>query len=116
MLLAWRVGTKGSRGIFGNRLKLADSGNALPYSGDANRWCEIGTGLKRMQKGKATIADIDQELPEVLQGFLLRCPQCGQVWLVGSMRNSNRYQCKSCDHSFAFTRTQSAQIIQIEAE
>ena len=37
---------------------------------------------------------------EILNRWLVRCPQCLEVWLVVGAREKDRYVCKDCGHEF----------------
>lgn len=36
-----------------------------------------------------------------LHRWLVRCPQCGEKWLVIGARENDRYVCKDCSHEFS---------------
>lgn len=37
---------------------------------------------------------------EILHRWLVRCPQCEELWLVIGARENDRYVCKDCGHVF----------------
>jgi hypothetical protein len=37
---------------------------------------------------------------EILERWLVRCPQCQEQWLVIDARENDRYVCKDCGHAF----------------
>ena len=37
---------------------------------------------------------------EILDRWLVRCPQCREQWLVIGARENDRYVCKDCGHGF----------------
>ena len=59
-----------------------------------------GSSSVRNQLTQISADNSAQELSELLKYSILRCPQCGQRWLVGSMLNHDLHQCKSCGHTF----------------
>ena len=38
---------------------------------------------------------------EILHRWLVRCPQCAEVWLAIGIQEDERYVCKDCGHDFA---------------
>lgn len=37
---------------------------------------------------------------EILHRWLVRCPQCQEMWLVIGASENDRYVCKDCGHGF----------------
>lgn len=38
--------------------------------------------------------------PAILRRWFVKCPRCGEVWLVAGARENDRHVCKGCGHGF----------------
>jgi hypothetical protein len=60
-----------------------------------------GTSLIRNQIKESLAGNQIPQFLDILQCSTVRCPQCGQRWIVGNMCNHDLHQCKSCGYRFA---------------